>query len=375
MLHAIQPQAQARLCGNEVLQQQFGEYGKKLRKSEPPAFERQQTTIAVVVHIVWHYPDEHLCDETVFAQIEALNRDFSSQNLDGTLVPNEFESIKSGDTGIRFCLASFDPAGLQTTGIVRTYSPLAEAGVSDSLFYSDRGGSDAWDAERYLNVWVANTGKFIAGFGTYPGLVPPEKSGVVVHPKYFGTQAEGRFNLGRTVVHEVGHYLGLLHPWAGGNCDIGDSIADTPPQSLAYEGCPDYPQYSCGHSNAFMNYMDYVDDGCMVMFTEGQKGIMLAILETLRPSLGATQTTCSANLTNNFDFKIYPNPTSGEIYLSMQNPLIAEAYSIQLLNSLGQILSTPHCIRSTSAIQVNVSSLAPGIYFVRIGKVVKAFAK
>ncbi|MFN0216395.1 MAG: M43 family zinc metalloprotease [Saprospiraceae bacterium] len=376
LLNAIQSEAQIRHCGNDAFQHPFREFKKNVRKLGPPIFDREPITIAIVVHVVWHNPEENLCDEAIFAQIKALNRDFSGQNLDGDLVPSEFEAIKSGDTGIRFCLASIDPAGRSTTGIVRVKTPFAEAGLSDSLYNSDRGGSSAWDVERYLNLWVANTGKFIAGFGTYPSFVAPEKSGVVIHPKYFGTHANGRFNLGRTTVHEVGHYLGLLHPWDGDNCGIADSIADTPPQSHAYEGCPDYPQYSCGNSIAFMNYMDYVDDACMVMFTQGQKAIMLSTLETLRPHLINNQTTaCLSPLSPKFDFEIYPIPARQEIFIRTQNPLIAEAYSIEILNPFGQKVSILQCIKSNSEIQIEVNSLTPGIYFVRIGKLAKAFVR
>lgn len=372
----IKSEAQIRLCGNEALQQRFKNYPKSVRNVKPIAIERQQVTIAVVVHIVWNKPDENLCDEIIFSQIEALNRDFSGQNLDNDLVPNEFKAIKSGDTGIRFCLASFDPHGLPSIGIVRTYTHLEEAGVSDSLFYTNLGGSDAWDTEKYLNIWVANTGKFISGFGTYPGFTPIEKNGVVIHPKYFGTHPNGRFNLGRTTVHEIGHYLGLLHPWAGGDCGIADSIADTPAQSNSFSGCPDYPQYSCGQSIAFMNYMDYVDDPCMVIFTKGQKDFMRATLETLRPTLGTNQIDlCSSGNANIFDFEIYPNPAREEIKLEMRSPLLAKIYSIQILNSMGQTISASHCIKSNFEVQVELNSIGSGIYFVRVDNIVKAFIK
>jgi Pregnancy-associated plasma protein-A len=49
------------------------------------------------------------------------------------------------------------------------------------------------------------------------------------------------YNLGGTAVHEVGHFLGLLHTFQGETCgegDFGDFVADTPQQKVATEGCP-----------------------------------------------------------------------------------------------------------------------------------------
>ena len=175
---------------------------------------RGETVVPVVVHVVWNTPEENVGDLTVLSQIEALNRDFNGENADLTDVPSEFRPSIAKE-GIRFCLAAEDSYGASTSGILRTRTSVEAIGAKDDLFFSAFGGSDAWDTERYLNIWVANTGEFITGFGTFPGQVEAERQGVVVHPAYFGKNSSQRYGLGRVAVHEVGHYLGLKHTWDG----------------------------------------------------------------------------------------------------------------------------------------------------------------
>ncbi len=85
----------------------------------------------------------------------------------------------------------------------------------------------------------------------------------------------GTVKFGRTATHEIGHWLGLYHIFgADGNCEEGDGIDDTPPQFSQYQGKPIHPQSSCGSNDMFMNFMDYVDDDAMHMFTKGQRDKM-----------------------------------------------------------------------------------------------------
>ncbi|KAF2156125.1 zincin [Myriangium duriaei CBS 260.36] len=85
------------------------------------------------------------------------------------------------------------------------------------------------------------------------------------------------YNAGKTAVHEVGHWLGLLHVFEGYACSgLGDYVSDTPVQSTATEGCPIKPQKdSCvGQGmdgvDAVHNYMDYSTDACYERFSTGQ---------------------------------------------------------------------------------------------------------
>ena len=120
----------------------------------------------------------------------------------------------------------------------------------------------------------------VLGYATFPESAGLWNDGVVIAGKYFGTTANAPYNLGRTATHEVGHYLNLRHIWGDGNCAT-DYVNDTPTQQDKNFGKPTYPQYDlCGGVNRsiqFMNYMDYVDDAAMYMFSAGQKTRMQAI--------------------------------------------------------------------------------------------------
>ncbi len=142
---------------------------------------RVAKVIPVVFHVVWRTPEENLSDETILAVLDGMNRDFAGQNEDLWRVPEVFRSrIAAG--GIQFCLAGQDPSGTPSSGIIRVRTDWKEVGLSEALYHTQAGGSDAWDPERYLNIWIADTGEFVCGFGTYPGLVPMERQGIVVDP-------------------------------------------------------------------------------------------------------------------------------------------------------------------------------------------------
>lgn len=331
---------------------------------------RSETVIPVVVHIVWNRPDENLSDERVLSQIAAMNRDFNAENIDLRDVPAEFKPFISKG-GIRFCLAAKDPQDLPTSGIIRRKTGIETIGTKVELYSSALGGSDAWDTERYLNIWVANTGNFITGFGTYPGQVEVGKTGVVVHPKYFGENSSKKYSLGRVAVHEAGHYLGLSHIWDGNsNCDRDDGVADTPSQQHPYSGCPVHPQSSCGSTDMFMNFMDYVDDRCMLLFTHGQMERMLVTLDLFRPGLTRSGVACvQTGKDEEMDtrFWIFPNPASTEISITLYDLPFAETGWVVIYNALGQMVFQTKTILHDQ-MNFQLPFLSSGIYWIRIGK-------
>ncbi len=250
-------------------------------------------TIPVVVHVVWNTSQENISDQQIFSQIDVLNADFRRTNIDAIMTPSVWTSI-AADTEIEFCLASVDPNGAFTSGITRTQTSETSFSIqSDAVKATATGGINPWNQNNYLNIWVCDLSGGILGYATPPSSFNNPDDGVVIGYKYFGTlgTVQGPYNKGRTCTHEVGHWLNLDHIWGNsGNCG-NDNVNDTPTQEEENYNCPAFPHNanSCGTSNSsgdmFMNYMDYTNDGCMNLFTLGQKARMTAAINQYRSNL------------------------------------------------------------------------------------------
>ena len=244
-------------------------------------------TIPVVVHVVYNNSTENISDAQVQSQIDILNEDFRRLNADAANTPSVFQGV-AADVNIEFCLASQDPQGNPTYGITRTSTSVSAFGTNDEVKFNSSGGKDAWPAGDYMNFWVCDISGGILGYAQFPGG-PANTDGVVGDYQYFGNigTATAPFNLGRTGTHEVGHYLNLRHIWGDGNCNADDFVGDTPRAGGPnYTGSPcTFPgPNSCNEGSGdqpdmFQNYMDYSDDGCMNLFTQGQTDRMRALFE------------------------------------------------------------------------------------------------
>lgn len=281
--------------------------------------------IPVVVHVI-HNGDaigvgENISDAQVFSQIAVLNQDYrrivstpGGANTTGLAV----------DCEINFCMAQTSPTGTLTNGIDRlNINPTTNSVANSGPF---GGGADwetrnavetmktttQWNPANYFNFWVIRTGGNslasgglsdllgYAQFPTYtgiPGLTggAANTDGVVCGFNYFGTSTlnDGSFKLsapydkGRTMTHEVGHYLGLRHIWGDNStCPTTNSntdkdyCADTPAAAAEnysctaiVNSCPSTPG-----NDMVQNYMDYTDDTCMDTFTQNQKDRMVAVM-------------------------------------------------------------------------------------------------
>lgn len=250
---------------------------------------RKLIKIPVVVHVIHRNAGENISDAQVKSQIAVLNRDFRAKNTDKSKVPKSWKSLV-GDANVEFALAGKDPKGKKTSGIVRTATSVASFGADDSVKSRKAGGANAWPTDRYLNIWVCSLGGGLLGYAQFPGG-PSKTDGVVILNTAFGTQGTAKvpFNKGRTATHEIGHYLGLRHIWGDRNdCSGNDFVADTPPARQANMGKPKFPNITCNNGpngDMFMNYMDYVDDAAMYMFTAGQVARMNATLAGPRKKL------------------------------------------------------------------------------------------
>lgn len=299
-------------------------------------------TIPVIVHVihggqaVGTYPN--LAQGQINSQITVLNQDFAGTGFNSGNCPSVFASAKA-NTGITFCLATKDPNGnlLTEPGIDRINyvtkgwnNPAGAAYATPSAFQSYVDGTikpgSIWDPTRYMNIWItdenSNTG--LLGYATFPagtgltglsGFGTATTDGLWFWSRAFGSKNiftagmggvySTGYDLGRTASHEIGHWVGLRHIGGDGTCAT-DYCADTPTQKGGFAGgqfgqnygCPTHPYVATGEctgttAEMFMNFMDYVDDACMYMFTNDQTTRIQTAMQngTYRNQLSASATT------------------------------------------------------------------------------------
>lgn len=346
----------------------------------------QVITIPVVVHVLWNDSIQNVSDAQIQSQIDVLTKDFRFLNADTLDGMHPYRS-RAADTRIEFCLATRDPNGNFTTGITRTQTSEVswnafDEDEADNIKSSANGGKDNWDPTQYLNMYIVKFDSVLLGFATFPEelATSPNLDGVVIRYEAFGTSGTAGLggyekNMGgRTATHEVGHWLNLRHIWGDDSCG-NDFVSDTESAEEANFGCPTFPHKasnSCGTGSdgeMFMNYMDYVDDKCMNMFTSGQGERMAAAItgprSGLLTSLGC-QTPLSVENNSNFnEISIYPNPNNGmfTIFMTEVSP---KNINIKIENVLGKVVKEMNNISGTQ-IQVNLNNeFQPGAYFIRI---------
>src|SRR5258708_472419 len=336
--------------------------------------------IPVVVHIVYNAARQNISDAQVQSQIDVLNQDYRKQNPDTAKIPGYYSPL-AADCGFQFVLANIDTDGNATTGIVRKHTNMPSFQVDDAIKFTARGGDDAWDRDRYLNIWVGNLTGGILGYSSLPGA-SKATDGVTILYTAFGTTgtAAAPFNLGRTATHEIGHWLNLIHIWGDADCG-NDYVDDTPQQQAATRGDPSGMIFSCGNTpfgNLYMNYMDFTDDIGMHLFTYGQRsrmrtlfaegGFRAALLTsnalTGSPaSSGPTTTGPSSGVNDGPALRIYPNPAVNTVSVSISE-LSYVGSLLEVYDQVGQRLMVTR-ITGTS-FQLNIADLPRGLYFIRV---------
>ncbi|HEY8156790.1 MAG TPA: zinc metalloprotease [Myxococcota bacterium] len=283
-----------RQCGTMIVHQRLLErdsgYRARLMSLENATNRRMSAklapprtrTIQVVVHVVYNKAAENIGAAQIDSQIRALNRDFAATNPDKSSVPAVWKGLV-GDARIQFKLAA--------RGITRTKTTRTSFSDDDSVKSTATGGQNPWNTRKYLNIWVCTLADSLLGYAQFPSG-PAATDGVVILNTAFGSTgtAAAPFNLGRTATHEVGHYFNLHHIWGdvGISCADSDYVADTPNQEGPNQGKPSFPTVSCQNGpngDMYMNYMDYVNDDTMVMFTAQQRIRMQATLAGPRSGL------------------------------------------------------------------------------------------
>ncbi len=263
----------------------------------------QKYVIPIIFHIIHNGEavgaTPNIAAQYIDAQLEQLNLDFA--NLSGSSYG------VAADAEIQFCAAKIDPDGncLAEPGINRINRNdlgLNAPPYSDTYFNTSIKPNSQWNPDHYLNIWTGDLSGLL-GFAQLPeasylegihnnnGLAITD--GCVIKYSAIGSVAVpfpsgNEFNLGRTLTHEIGHFLGLRHTWGDGACDKDDFCEDTPRQGNSSSGCP-VGNDSCSSEpglDMVENYMDYSNDDCMHTFTADQRDRMLVVMD---PELGSVR--------------------------------------------------------------------------------------
>lgn len=329
-------------------------------------------TIPVVVHVLYSTTAMNISDAQIQSQLKVLNDDFRKLNADfNTVVPPAFQPY-AADFELVFCLATKDPNGNATTGIERK-SVSSSFNFADNYYTSS--GLTAWNPNKYLNIWVGNMPNPYLGWAYLPDAAGYPFDGLAIGYRYFGTTGTAAYpyNKGRTATHEIGHYFGLLHPWGDDNSACGtpdndDGCADTPAIFDPHYGgnvFPDNSQMCTPTANGamFMNFMDYVTDAEMGLFTLDQKTIKDNTMAGPRASL-LNSNACVYLAVNDVEkansINIYPNPASSFISIASPHVKIDE---VEIFNAEGRLVKVAQLKSENEKIDVN--ALANGTYYVR----------
>ncbi|MEN0006564.1 MAG: M43 family zinc metalloprotease [Bacteroidota bacterium] len=331
---------------------------------------REVVRIPMVVHVVWRTAEQNISDAQIQSQIEVLNEDFRRLNSDIDQITIPFQQSPA-DLEIEFYLAEVDPDGSPTNGITRTATTTPNIGDffttgRRAICYADLGGADAWCPDEYINVWV---GELSAGLAvtSFPEMDIPDEDGIRIEPQVFGTigTVEAPYDLGRTLTHELGHYFNLFHLWGSAfSCDVDDGVDDTPLQSDWYlNTCPGFLQISCGTPDMYMNFMNFTDDACLHLFTEGQKDRVWATLNSTRSGLimGNNCGVSSVSTSEEDIFEVFPNPTTGSIRVELPQGQKGQLYLQDLNGNILQIWS----VNSHLVEEIMLKEWPVGIYFLK----------
>jgi hypothetical protein len=337
---------------------------EKIKKSEESPFLRNEIlTIDVVFHIVWKENAENLHDSVIFNQLDILNKDYRLLNDNRDEIRALFKD-RQADARIEFKLKE----------IVRVKTnanfALSLTGLPDNVKNGSNGGSNAISPDKTLNIWICHIrpipfigGQILgyayppAGLDNWPaGSNAPSAGldGVVLdfrvagsnNPNKLTVQGMEYTSLGRTCVHEVGHYLGLRHIWGdgggifgGSSCNADDGMEDTPNQGAETGfGC-DKNNNTCIDTqndlpDMIENYMDYSDERCQNIFTKDQVSHMRKVLFNQRNGLIEGQVSAH-DITENLSLKIVPNPVSEQSLVYFGE---VKTGTIQLLDGVGKVV-------------------------------------
>ena len=331
--------SQSVVCGtdeyNDILRQQnpekyrLAEEDLQMKLDYDLYPEKDTIEIPIVFHVVWRDSVENLHDSIILQQLDVLNKAFNLENADTTLLTDTLVDWK-GNFRIRFVLPTSDPWGDWSNGITRTKTEELNFSYWNNRIKSDlTGGKSPWRTDKYMNVWIGNLASGLLGYSQFPGG-PDSTDGNVIDFAVVGNQMypwtyNSQYAMGKVLVHEVGHWLNLYHPWGNNGGCSEDYIPETGTQAYPITtsyNCPDTLMSTCPtptQERIFVkHYMDYCGDSCIVTFTKGQVHRGLTSLYSYRTEMVGNQSVSNTEeIKPDFDIKIKPTITRGRIYIEL----------------------------------------------------------
>jgi len=355
-------------CGSEYFQDNYLASG--IDYNDQKAFPRAPFNVSIVFHVFTLAGDQPLDTSVFLNQIDILNDHYQPKAVNAASIYDELKT-HIGSPNIQFCLASVNPNGNPTKGIIyynTSNSNLAnqiEENGERSIKHTSLGGIDAWDPNHYLNIWVIKRDLFL-GDSSFPDIAGEQEDGIVIDADAVGANRniDPKFSGGKTLVHEIGHYLGLNHLWANENgekCNTDDGIDDTPTQEGPYLGCPSFPQESCGSLDFIYNFMDFSNDECLLFFTKEQVNVINHVLSTSRS--GLSMATCSSYATESSLENIIVSVSENHLRFQSPNNFDKMDFNIVMFDIAGKRIMDLRVINNFTR-DIEIHSLPSGIYVI-----------
>ena len=382
---------------HQALQDRFETELRRLVTEQLEARSSQATqaapNVTIRIPVAVHYPTvatsaseslKNCLRSLAQAQVNILNADYNATNADISQWSDDssfFPNTNIGSMNVQFIIATQNhPAG---TGL--TNGTLAVTFGTDFLTSGNIGCTDGCNQDStwagYMNLVVRNLNGGILGFSPLGGS-PSQGMTVVIDNNSFGAPMttspttcagfvpQAPYNGGRTLTHELGHFFNLAHTFQscdGANCATsGDRVCDTESTNT--------PEYDClpagsvsspctGSPQLTMNYMDYVQDSCMYMFTAGQATRMTAWYNAIASQFNMNTLGNEEILKN--QFTLAPNPSNGTFAVQFANPIAN--YTLQVYDATGRVIVDEEQVNNSELVRtITLPSAQNGVYFVML---------
>lgn len=353
----------------EQVQFEFPNDGQLSRHLTNIGLRSSHNVIPVYVHVVYRTDEQNLSDSLLTWLFVKANQELALHRRGHRGIPSIFyPHIETAQ--IELCPYERQSDGRVSLRIRRKKTSVKAIGDvhGGRVFFDSLGGSDAVDPTRYLNIWIAEMDDYALGYASFPDMAGAPNDGIILNIDYLRRPGALTYKA-RTLIHELGHYLGLCHlaGCASASCDDDDGIDDTPNSDThyAWDICPAAPQISCGSEDMFMNYLSLAPDSCILFFTKGQVARMHRTLTADRASLLRTHCPAPTDAEPPWrDIHLVYSPFQQQLWLQLpygfDRPFACAIYGID-----GRLIARMRLAAEANAVSISVP-LAPGAYVLHI---------